>query len=46
MSSGPDKECDCGRCDDGEDGESGVLKASGDAHCEKAILSFLLAEKR
>ena len=46
MSSGPDKECDGGRCDDGEEGKSGDLKASGDAHCEMATLSFLLVEKR
>ena len=46
VSSGPDKECDGGRCDDGEEGESGDPKAPGDAHCEKSILSFLLVEKR
>ena len=46
VSSGPEKECDGGRCDDSEEGESGDLKASGDAHCEKATLSFLLVEKR
>ena len=46
VSSGPDKECDGGRCDDSEEGECGDLKAPGDAHCEKSILSFLLVERR
>ena len=44
VSSGPDKECDGGRCDDGEEGGSGDPKASGDAHCEKAILSFFFTD--
>lgn len=46
VSSVPDKECDGGRCDDSGEGESGDLKAPGDAHCEKSSLSFLLVEKR
>lgn len=46
VSSGPEQEGDSDGCDNSEEGESGDLKASGDAHCEKAILSFLLVEKR
>ena len=46
VSSGPDKECDSDGCENDEEGESGDLKASGDAHCEKTTLSFLLEGKR
>ena len=40
VSSGPDKECDSGGCDDGDEGESGDPEAFGDAHCEKATFLF------
>ena len=46
VSSGPYKEGDGGHCDNGKEGELGDLKASGDAHCEKTTLSFLLVGKR
>ena len=46
MSSRPENECHGGGCGDGEEGESGDLKASGDAHYEKAIFFFFKVEEK